>query len=562
MEPSTPTSSKPTGSFAYQQRLLERTSSGRGGTLGRSGSIASIGSTSSGPATRRWAPAHRIGGSLDMVRGKWDERVKSSEAESASPPSSPVPVPAPSQDTVGRRSADYGERAPTYLKRQSVPPPIVATPLSPNSTGVTVQDDVSGDRMHIPSRTHRANTLDTIYSQHTGSSTSSSSTLTRTDSARSNTSLTRNGSVSSAISKFESTAATTSTSTSTASTSTPRQRPTSLYNKFPQPSEIRAQFEAAAPPTPTTPTPVETPKRARPISLYGSSAYAKPTDVFAQPVAPPPRAPSPERDIPPRIARHRSISPDKPPVPYVPSSSSSTSGLPSSSAMNPEPFYSARLHRPPAIVHEPPSPSAPTTPPSSSVMTPAPYTPTPRARKPYAEHLSAGRKLGKHLPRIASGDADDDWVAPEPEPYNPAPAPTRSRLERRLQGKLASAPAPHRAGLVAPSSAPVTGVSGRLRLSRASRADAAVLPVPSGKLRWGLWADTQRHLLQAYEYLCHVGEAQQWIEGCLGQELGFGVVEMEEGLRNGAVLAKLVRVFLGEGSVPKIWEVCVFCLCT
>ncbi|KZV69162.1 hypothetical protein PENSPDRAFT_753609 [Peniophora sp. CONT] len=546
MEPSTPSSSKPTGSFAYQQRLLERTSSGRGGTLGRSGSIASIGSTSSGPATRRWAPAHRVGGSLDMVRGKWDERVKSSEGESASPPSSPVPVSSPSQESIGRRSGDYGERAPTYLKRQSVPPPIVASPLSPNSTGVTVQDDVSGDRMHIPSRTHRANTLDTIYSQHTGSSSSSSSTLTRTDSARSNTSLTRNGSVSSAISKFESGA--TSTPSTSTSTSTPRQRPTSLYNKFPQPSEIRAQFEAAAPPTPTTPTPVETPKRARPISLYGSSAYAKPTDVFAQPVAPPPRAPSPERDIPPRIARHRSISPDKPPVPYVPS----TSGLPSSSAMHPEPFYSARLHRPPAIVHEPPSPSTPTTP---SVMTPAPYTPTPRARKPYAEHLSAGRKLGKHLPRIASGDADDDWVAPDPEPYNAGPPPpTRSRLERKLQGKLASAPAPHRAGLVAPSSAPVTGVSGRLRLSRASRADAAVLPVPSGKLRWGLWADTQRHLLQAYEYLCHVGEAQQWIEGCLGRELGFGVVEMEEGLRNGAVLAKLVRVFLGEGSVPKIWE--------
>ena len=41
----------------------------------------------------------------------------------------------------------------------------------------------------------------------------------------------------------------------------------------------------------------------------------------------------------------------------------------------------------------------------------------------------------------------------------------------------------------------------------------------------------------------------------MGQELGFGVVEMEEGLRNGAVLAKLVRVFMGDASVPKIWEV-------
>jgi Ras GTPase-activating-like protein IQGAP2/3 len=52
-----------------------------------------------------------------------------------------------------------------------------------------------------------------------------------------------------------------------------------------------------------------------------------------------------------------------------------------------------------------------------------------------------------------------------------------------------------------------------------------------------------------------VGEAQQWIEGCLGEELGFGVVEMEEGMRNGVVLARLVRVFKGEGGF-RIYEVC------
>jgi Ras GTPase-activating-like protein IQGAP2/3 len=67
----------------------------------------------------------------------------------------------------------------------------------------------------------------------------------------------------------------------------------------------------------------------------------------------------------------------------------------------------------------------------------------------------------------------------------------------------------------------------------------------------------QRQHLQAYEYLCHVGEAQQWIEMCLDQELGFGIVEMEEGLRNGVVLAKLARTFQGEGIVRRIYEVCV-----
>jgi hypothetical protein len=70
----------------------------------------------------------------------------------------------------------------------------------------------------------------------------------------------------------------------------------------------------------------------------------------------------------------------------------------------------------------------------------------------------------------------------------------------------------------------------------------------------GLWADVQRHLIQAYEYMCHVGEAQQWIEGCLGEELGFGVVEMDEGLRNGVVLARLAQVWDG-ASVRKIFDV-------
>ena len=67
--------------------------------------------------------------------------------------------------------------------------------------------------------------------------------------------------------------------------------------------------------------------------------------------------------------------------------------------------------------------------------------------------------------------------------------------------------------------------------------------------------DKQRHTLSSYEYLCHVGEAQQWIEGCIDEETGFGVTEMEEGLRDGVVLAKLARVFQGDQVVKKIWTV-------
>ncbi|BEJ15204.1 hypothetical protein CspHIS471_0409710 [Cutaneotrichosporon sp. HIS471] len=105
-----------------------------------------------------------------------------------------------------------------------------------------------------------------------------------------------------------------------------------------------------------------------------------------------------------------------------------------------------------------------------------------------------------------------------------------------------------------------TGMPNRLRLSSrlplaASSAAMAPAPLPSRRLaaQNNNWMDRQRHVLAAYEYLCHVGEAQQWIEGCLDEELGFGVTEMEEGLRDGVVLAKLAREFQGEEVVRRIW---------
>jgi len=252
----------------------------------------------------------------------------------------------------------------------------------------------------------------------------------------------------------------------------------------------------------------------------------------------------------------------------------------------------------------------------------------------YGESLTTGRRLGRHLPRIASGDANDDWVADEPEKQKPLPSPVPERLlpprvrepylppspperqssskvrephlppssperpsfdkrsststldafsyldedrlkrqkarEKRRQGvwggpgALPAFPtSPTKQDIIIPSAVlnhtpDVAGVPGRLKLSRKTPAAAAATPLPSSRLTRGLWADTQRHLIQAYEYLCHVGEAQQWIEGCLNQELGFGVVEMEEELRNGIVLAKLVRKFKGEAGARRIYEVRTF----
>uniref|UniRef100_A0A8D3DKF4 IQ motif containing GTPase activating protein 3 n=1 Tax=Scophthalmus maximus TaxID=52904 RepID=A0A8D3DKF4_SCOMX len=54
--------------------------------------------------------------------------------------------------------------------------------------------------------------------------------------------------------------------------------------------------------------------------------------------------------------------------------------------------------------------------------------------------------------------------------------------------------------------------------------------------------DEQRIQNVAYQYLCRLEEAKRWVEACLGEELP-APTELEEGLRNGVVLAKLGHRF-------------------
>lgn len=109
-------------------------------------------------------------------------------------------------------------------------------------------------------------------------------------------------------------------------------------------------------------------------------------------------------------------------------------------------------------------------------------------------------------------------------------APSRVRLSRQSLATLSSAasglaPAPTLARLNAP----------------ASRA-----PAPTR------WMDDGRTNVQAYEYLCHCGEAQQWIERCIGEPLGGDIAQMGEDMRNGIALAKLAKSF-EPACVPRIF---------
>ncbi|KAL7267915.1 iqgap-related protein [Rhizina undulata] len=91
----------------------------------------------------------------------------------------------------------------------------------------------------------------------------------------------------------------------------------------------------------------------------------------------------------------------------------------------------------------------------------------------------------------------------------------------------------------------VAGMQGRKRLQR-TRTD--------NLSSWErmTWMDKRRQYIQAYEYLCHIGEAKEWLEDCIGEPIP-PIVELEEALRDGVVLAKLTRIFAPE-LVPRIFE--------
>jgi Ras GTPase-activating-like protein IQGAP2/3 len=52
--------------------------------------------------------------------------------------------------------------------------------------------------------------------------------------------------------------------------------------------------------------------------------------------------------------------------------------------------------------------------------------------------------------------------------------------------------------------------------------------------------DKQRQFLQAYEYLCHIGEAKEWIEDVIQRPIP-PIVQLEEALRDGVTLAEIVQ---------------------
>ena len=93
----------------------------------------------------------------------------------------------------------------------------------------------------------------------------------------------------------------------------------------------------------------------------------------------------------------------------------------------------------------------------------------------------------------------------------------------------------------------VAGLSGRRQLKRTDSTRASKTSGVSSNARRSAWSENnwmekQRQFLQAYEYLCHIGEAKEWIEDIIHQTLP-PIVQLEEALRDGVTLAEIVQAF-------------------
>jgi len=102
----------------------------------------------------------------------------------------------------------------------------------------------------------------------------------------------------------------------------------------------------------------------------------------------------------------------------------------------------------------------------------------------------------------------------------------------------------------------VVGLHGRRQLKRtdSTRASRGTVALANGQgssvSEWTgrTWMDQQRQFLQAYEYLCHIGEAKEWIEDIIHKPIP-PIVQLEEALRDGVTLAEIVQALKPEQTV-------------
>ncbi|KAI0021129.1 hypothetical protein F4780DRAFT_300942 [Xylariomycetidae sp. FL0641] len=180
-----------------------------------------------------------------------------------------------------------------------------------------------------------------------------------------------------------------------------------------------------------------------------------------------------------------------------------------------------------------PTPTSPASPTSSAVSRPKGARPVSMlATRSDAMRQSTG---GLSI-YTGHGAAHAPMVAPDLEELGRS-----STNQLRTLSKLAQDASPDEFAITSPAQE-VAGLRGRRRLQRAGTADGTLKGGRSD--RYGFegrnWMDKQRQFLQAYEYLCHIGEAKEWIEDIIHRQIP-PIVELEQALRDGVTLAEVVE---------------------
>ena len=107
--------------------------------------------------------------------------------------------------------------------------------------------------------------------------------------------------------------------------------------------------------------------------------------------------------------------------------------------------------------------------------------------------------------------------------------------------KMAGEPGTEDFGIHSPEEQ-VVGMTGRKKLQRSGsvRPSGNKESTFASQYSSTRWMETQRKHLQAYEYLCHIGEARAWLEDVLEPVELPPIVQLEESLRDGVTLAEVV----------------------
>ena len=171
---------------------------------------------------------------------------------------------------------------------------------------------------------------------------------------------------------------------------------------------------------------------------------------------------------------------------------------------------------------------------------------TPEPKRPSSMMLGRGDSI-----RALSSNSQRNSHCTDTNPHGPnLSSPDLTTLQKsstpylQTLSKFAQSGSGEELAIASPS---VAGLVGRRQLKRADSLRASNTSGGSSHSKGSAWSESnwmekRRQFLQAYEYLCHIGEAKEWIEDVIHKTLP-PIVQLEEALRDGVTLAELVQTF-------------------